>query len=68
MVPADVRKYPGGDFLSVSETPNIPAEMRLSFARLEPLAPTVVRAGPGETPVCGAGLASGFKGCPQHRP
>jgi 4-amino-4-deoxy-L-arabinose transferase-like glycosyltransferase len=63
----DMRKYPGGNFLLVSEIPNLPAEMRPSFARLEPLAPIAIRVGPDETRVYGVYLAYGFKGYPQYR-
>jgi 4-amino-4-deoxy-L-arabinose transferase-like glycosyltransferase len=63
----DIRKYPGGNFLLVSRIPNLPAEMRPSFARLEPLTPIEIRVGRGETRVYGVYLAYGFKGYPQYR-
>ena len=63
----DMRKRLGGNFLLVSAIPNLPGEMRPSFAGLEPLTPITIRVGPGETRVYGLYLAYGFKGYPQYR-
>jgi hypothetical protein len=63
----DMRHRLGGNFLLVSGIPNLPAEMRPSFAALEPLAPITIRVGPGETRVYGLYLAYDFKGYPQYR-
>jgi 4-amino-4-deoxy-L-arabinose transferase-like glycosyltransferase len=63
----DMRKRLGGNFLLVSAIPNLPGEMRPSFAALEPLTPITIRVGPGETRVYGLYLAYGFKGYPQYR-
>lgn len=62
----DMRKRMGGNFLLVSGIPNLPAEMRPSFAALEPLKPISIPVGPGETRIYGVYLAYGFKGYPQY--
>jgi len=63
----DMRKHLGGNFLLVSKYPNLPAEMRPSFAALVPLPPIKIRVGPGEIRTYGLYLAQGFKGYPQYR-
>jgi 4-amino-4-deoxy-L-arabinose transferase-like glycosyltransferase len=63
----DMRKHLGGNFLLVSGIPNLPGEMRPSFAALKPLAAIAIRVGPGETRIYGLYLAYGFKGYPQYR-
>lgn len=60
-------KYPGGNFLLVSEIPNMPGEMRPSFTALKPLRSITIRVGPGEIRVYRLFLAYGFKGYPQYR-
>jgi hypothetical protein len=62
----DMRRRLGGNFLLVSEIPNLPEEMRPSFAALEPLTPIIVKVGPGLTRVYDLYLAYGFKGYPQY--
>jgi 4-amino-4-deoxy-L-arabinose transferase-like glycosyltransferase len=63
----DMRKYPGGNFLLVSEIPNMPGEMRPSFTALKPLRSITIRVEPGEIRVYRLFLAYGFKGYPQYR-
>jgi len=63
----DMRHRIGDNFLLVSGIPNLPGEMRPSFAALEPLPPITIRVGPGETRVYGLYLAYDFKGYPQYR-
>ena len=63
----DMRKHLGGNFLLVSRYPNLPAEMRPSFAALDPLPPIQIRVGAGMTRTYGVYLAYGFKGYPQDR-
>ncbi len=63
----DMRKHLGGNFMLVSRFPNLAAEMRPSFAALDPLAPIQIKVGPGQTRTYGVYLAYGFKGYPQYR-
>jgi hypothetical protein len=63
----DMRKHLGGNFLLVSKYPNLPVEMRPSFAALDPLPPIQIGVGPGVTRTYGVYLAYGFKGYPQYR-
>ena len=63
----DMRKHLGGNFLLVSRYPNLPTEMRPSFAALDPLPPIKIRVGAGMTRTYGVYLAYGFKGYPQYR-
>ena len=63
----DMRKHLGGNFLLVSRFPNLAAEMRPSFAALDPLPPIQIRVGAGMTRTYGVYLAYGFKGYPQYR-
>jgi hypothetical protein len=62
-----MRKRLGGNFLLVSGIPNLPEEMRPSFAALEPLTTLAIRIGPGETRTYHLFLAYDFKGYPQYR-
>ena len=63
----DMRRRLGGDFLLVSGIPNLPEEMRPSFAALKPLTTLAIRIGPGKTRIYRLYLAYDFKGYLQYR-